>query len=138
MANYRRRAKDALLTGAAAVLLLSAAAVQGEDLPGGSFRRSCTDVEKQDGSITAHCRRADGAWERSTLNDVDRCMGGLANIDGRLTCNTQLRSYGWDRDHDRDLWRGYSEVRELGRELGYGSSMPARDFPPSDYYSYGR
>jgi len=137
MAKHRHGAKDGLLTVGAAALLLSAAVVHGEDLPGGSYRHSCTNIERQDGGVTANCRRADGAWERTRLDDVDRCMAGLANLDGRLTCNAELRGYGWERDHERDLWRGYSAERNLDRGFGYGSSAP-REFPPSDYYSYGR
>ena len=137
MSGFRSAAKEALVTAGAVGLLLSAAVVHGEDLPGGSYRRSCTNVARQDGAITADCRRADGAWERTRLDDVGRCMAGVSNLDGRLTCNAELRSYGWDRDRERDLWRGYSAERDFDRGLGYGSSNP-RELPPSDYYSYGR
>jgi putative transposase len=34
-----------------------------------------------------------GGWSRTAL-DVDPCVGGIANMDGRLTCNHGNRSYG--------------------------------------------
>jgi hypothetical protein len=45
----------------------------------------------------ADCLRTDGRWSRTAL-DLDRCVGGIANIDGRLTCNQGDGGRGWWRD----------------------------------------
>jgi hypothetical protein len=59
---------------------------------GGSYARTCTNVQSYGGQVTAECRRMDGSWDRSTV-DVQRCAGGIANTDGRLTCNSGGSGY---------------------------------------------
>ena len=99
---------------AGAAMLLSSAAIpaQAQGVPGGSYLQSCTNVRMFGDRLVAECRRADGSWDRSALN-VSRCIGGLANANGQLTC-----SYG---------------------EPGYGSSHERPYGPPQDrYYGYPR
>jgi CVNH domain len=98
-------------------MLLSAAAApaHAQNAPPGSYLRSCQNVQTQGDRLVADCRRADGSWGRTSL-DVDRCVGGIANMDGRLTCNHSDRSYGRSRDQDNGQRQGYN------REPGYGTS----------------
>lgn len=113
------RTKSALFAGAAVLLSLAAAPALAQ---GGSYARSCTNIQAYGGQVTAECRREDGSWSRTTL-DASRCAGGIANTDGRLTCNNGRtvgsggggyggwQGHGYRRDYDRnygyDRWQGY-------------------------------
>ena len=93
-------------------------------VPSGSYLESCTDARMWEGQLVADCRRSDGRWGKSALNDVDRCVGGIVNANGRLTCKDAPRSYGSER------WPGY------GSSNTYGPGGQYYNF--SDYYDYGR
>ena len=57
-----------------------------ESPPQGSYRSSCTDVRVEDRTLTAVCRIADGREQRTSLTDVNRCVGDIGNDNGALTC----------------------------------------------------
>ena len=98
----------------AAALLLSFAAVpaQAQGIPGGSYARTCTNIQMHGGQLSANCRRMDGSWARSSVS-VHRCGGGVANADGQLTCGGQ--NYGSrDRHNNEQRWHDPQQ--------GYGSS----------------
>jgi hypothetical protein len=115
--------KCGLIAGAAMLLSAVAAPAHAQGVPPGSYLRSCQNVETQGDRLVADCRRTDGSWGRTALGDADRCVGGIANMDGRLTCNHADRGYGGSRDQDNGQWRGYD------RGPGYGSSYG----PPGGY-----
>jgi hypothetical protein len=46
------------------------------------YRTSCTDARVEDRTF---CRFAD-RWERTSLTDVNRCVGDIRNDNGALTC----------------------------------------------------
>ena len=50
----------------------------------GSYRTSCTDVRVEDRTV---CRLADGREQRTSLTDVNRCVGDIGNDNGALSCN---------------------------------------------------
>ena len=58
-----------------------------QSTPQGSYRTSCTDVRVEDRTLTAVCRIADGREQRTSLTDVNRCVGDIGNDNGALTCN---------------------------------------------------
>jgi hypothetical protein len=98
---------------AAAVLVSLGAAPAQAQTPGGSYLQSCTNVRAFGDRVVASCRRSDGSWQRTAINDVNSCNGGLANMNGQLVCGRQHGSqYGFDRRH-----------REFE---GYGSSYDPR------------
>jgi hypothetical protein len=80
-----------ILAGAAAALLITGSVVAppalAQSAPAGSYRGSCTDVRVEDRTLTAVCRIADGRAQRTTLTDVNRCVGDIGNDNGMLTCN---------------------------------------------------
>jgi hypothetical protein len=76
--------KRGLLAGAAMLIAAVAAPAHAQNVPPGSYLQSCRNVQTQGDRVVADCRRADGSWGRTAL-DVDRCVGGIANMDGRLT-----------------------------------------------------
>jgi hypothetical protein len=58
-------------------------------LPGGSYQQSCTDTSLNGNTLAATCRTRKQRAQRTSLANVDRCVGDIANIDGKLRCNTR-------------------------------------------------
>jgi hypothetical protein len=55
--------------------------------PQGSYLRSCMDARVEDRTLTAVCHVADGREQKTTLTDVNRCVGDIGNDNGTLTCS---------------------------------------------------
>ncbi len=55
----------------------------------------------------------DGGWDRTALRDVDRCVGGITNMNGRLICTYGERGYGASREYRPH--GGYHEYYGYGR-----------------------
>ena len=75
---------------AAIVLLawvLPSSAAQAQQVPRGSYLRSCPEATVSRNTLIATCRQVDGQWRQSTLADVDRCVGDIGNNNGRLRCS---------------------------------------------------
>jgi hypothetical protein len=128
--KYLSGAGAAVIAGAAMLLSLGASPAQAQT-PGGSYLQTCTNVRAHGDRVVATCRRSDGTWQRSALNDVDSCNGGLANMNGQLTCGRRGTAHNGDRGR-----RGFE---------GYGSSFDPRDGrhhyrhgPTGDRFDYGR
>ena len=77
--------------GALAGLLLAAVCwpqlASAQNVPPGSYLRSCGEVYVRGDTLVATCRRADGNAERTSLPAVQRCVGDIGNRNGRLTCS---------------------------------------------------
>ncbi|HEY1797784.1 MAG TPA: CVNH domain-containing protein [Stellaceae bacterium] len=72
---------------AAALLVLLMPHAQAQRLPRGSYLQTCPEASVYRGRLTAVCRQRDGSFRQSQLPDVDRCVGDIANVDGRLRCH---------------------------------------------------
>jgi hypothetical protein len=118
MRNRMGGISAAAMAGAAVLLSLAATPALAQ-VPGGSYLRTCSDVGMSGDRLVAQCQRTDGSWRRTVLRDVDRCVGGIANMNGRLTCNYGELGYGSSFDRDR-------------------SSAPSRYYGYPRYYGYGR
>jgi len=57
--------------------------------PGGSYQQTCSDIAVSGTTLAAACRTRKGRTQRTSLANVDRCVGDIANIDGTLTCNSR-------------------------------------------------
>jgi len=77
--------------GALAGLLLAAVcwpqSASAQNVPPGSYLRSCGEVYVRGDTLVATCRRADGNAERTSLRAVEGCVGDMGNMNGRLTCS---------------------------------------------------
>ena len=77
--------------GAFAALLITGSMflqpAHAQSAPQGSYRTSCTDLRVEDRTLTAVCRIADGREQRTSLTDVNRCVGDIGNDNGALSCN---------------------------------------------------
>lgn len=92
-----------LLSGAALAGAVALTTIPANAQPGGSYVESCRDIRASGDSVSAVCRRTDGSWERT---EVRGCRGGIANMNGHLTCGGGRGGYGssygpgYDRDRD--------------------------------------
>jgi hypothetical protein len=118
MRNRMGGISAAAIAGAAIVLSLAATPALAQ-VPGGSYLRTCSDARMFGDRLVAECQTMDGGLRRTVLRDVDRCVGGIANMNGRLTCNYGEPGYGSSLDRDR-------------------SSAPSRYYGYPRYYGYGR
>jgi hypothetical protein len=149
--------KYALIAGAALLLPLTATPALAQWIPSGSYARTCTNIQLYGGQVVADCRGTDGNWNRTTLHGADRCVGGLANIDGRLACNDgrlvgsrdddqrhgygHSRDYGGDYRHGGNYWdgSGYDRGQEYGWQgTGWQGYDASGDQPYGYYHGYGQ
>ena len=56
-----------------------------EMIPQGSYIQSCTDISVSGNKLTAICE-AKGYTVRTTLKEIDLCVGDISNDNGNLTC----------------------------------------------------
>lgn len=57
------------------------------DQPPGSYLATCRNVKMRGDSLYARCQNTSGGWNSSSLADVYRCTGDIANVNGSLTCD---------------------------------------------------
>ena len=111
---------------AAAVLLPLAAAPASARAPGGSYLQSCRDAHMRGDRLVATCRTEEGRWDRTALNNIGRCTGGVANSDGRLVCGK--RGGGFNVGSERRPNHGYGWHGQPGGYGGtYGPYNSSRD-----------
>jgi hypothetical protein len=55
-------------------------------LPRGSYTESCHDITMKGNTLHAICKSVDGREAPATLRDANRCVQGVANINGVLNC----------------------------------------------------
>jgi len=100
----RSQIRYAAIAAVAILLSLASVPAEAQRFPGGSYLRSCTNVRMFGNRLVADCRRKNGSWNRTALN-IRHCDGGIANINGHLTCNfagpgfgsSRPRPFGWNR-----------------------------------------
>ena len=65
-----------------------------DSLPRGSYRLTCRSIRMRGDTLSAKCQASDGRWLRTSLNDVDRCVGEIVNDEGHLECGRQAWQAG--------------------------------------------
>lgn len=60
-----------------------------DSLPRGSYKETCRDIRRQGDMLVARCQTIDGRWMRSSLDDVQRCVGEIVNDNGQMQCSRQ-------------------------------------------------
>jgi hypothetical protein len=55
-------------------------------LPRGSYTESCHDITMKGNTLHAICKSVDGHEAPAALRDANRCVQGVANINGVLNC----------------------------------------------------
>jgi hypothetical protein len=61
----------------------------GDSLPGGSYRQTCRSVKLRGDRLSAQCESVNGSWTRTSLDDIQQCVGDIVNDDGQLQCSRQ-------------------------------------------------
>lgn len=81
---------------------MPATAQQG-NIPPGDYAQTCRHIHMDGNRLEATCQKVDGHWNKTSLNDVDRCPS-VINNDGNLQCASGggYADRDRDRDHDRD------------------------------------
>jgi hypothetical protein len=87
----------ALVLVAIASCFALAPAAEARWAPSGSYADSCRHIRFDGDLLTATCRRADGSWRNSYLDNADDCDGRIVNNNGQLECGYS----GWHRWDDR-------------------------------------
>ena len=88
--------------GFAALMIIGSTLLQpalAQLAPQGSYLGSCMDARVEDRTLTAVGRIADGREQRTSLTDVNRCVGDIGNDNGALKCShgEPMASYREDR-----------------------------------------
>jgi len=78
---------QALLAGLLLAGLCWPLSASAQDVPPGTYLRSCGEVHLRGDELVATCRGMDGSAHRSSLPAVRGCVGDIGNINGRLNCN---------------------------------------------------
>src|SRR4029077_1333370 len=78
---------QALLAGLLLAGLCWPLSASAQDVPPGTYLRSCGEVYLRGDTLVATCRGVDGSAHRSSLPGVRGCVGDIGNINGRLHCN---------------------------------------------------
>src|SRR5205085_10233656 len=101
MCNRMGGVSAAAIAVAAIVMPLAASPALAQ-VPGGSYLRTCSDARIFGDRLVAECQTMDGGLRRTVLRDVDRRVGGIGNMNGRLTCNYGQPGYGSALERQRD------------------------------------
>ena len=103
--------------------------------PQGSYLGSCTNIRMEGRTLTAVCRRADGREQRTTLGDINQCIGDIGNNNGVLRCNRvqaptgQAPTPGYGQAPTQGYGPGYGQAPTQGYAPGYGQA-PAPGYAP--------
>jgi hypothetical protein len=54
--------------------------------PPGNYVQTCRNIQTNGNRLDAECQTRDGNWRHTTLNNLDRCTGDVANDNGHLVC----------------------------------------------------
>ncbi|HBE21694.1 MAG TPA: hypothetical protein DEG17_09100 [Cyanobacteria bacterium UBA11149] len=59
-------------------------------IPEGSYKQTCQRITPIDDTLTAICRKIDGGWMETRLENYRHCRNGsVDNLDGLLVCDRQ-------------------------------------------------
>jgi len=91
---------------------------RGDYTRGGTYLRTCRNVQINGGMLTAYCADRNGRYRQSTIR-YSQCVGDIGNRNGLLNCNgaTAREAYGYD---DGD-WRNARDRDSYGPGYGGGS-----------------
>ncbi len=58
-----------------------------DSLPRGSYRETCRNIRMRGDTLTARCQTSGGRWLKTSLDDVQTCVGEIVNDEGNLECS---------------------------------------------------
>jgi len=74
----------------AAILLSTWTVAQADNLPAGSYAKSCENcsVSGKEDTLSCSCKKADGATIPTVLRALSKCKKEINNCNGALTCGS--------------------------------------------------
>lgn len=57
--------------------------------PYGSYAQTCQKISTRGSTLKAKCQTSNGRWHSTSLQNFDRCNGGIVNDNGNLGCGTE-------------------------------------------------
>lgn len=62
-------------------------AADSSNLPPGSYKETCKDIELTDSGMHARCKSESGTWRKTFIPASEMsCPNGIENLDGELVC----------------------------------------------------
>ena len=55
-------------------------------IPPGDYRLTCENIRVNGQRLDASCKKEDGSWRQTSLDNFYRCGNRISNVDGRLRC----------------------------------------------------
>ena len=92
--------------------------VSAQDIPPGSYQKTCMGVDADWHRLSATCRTMDRGWNYSTLENYRSCLDDIVNNDGHLACQDVGPSSGDDDWAPRGSYmRSCREIQEYRQTL---------------------
>ncbi len=82
----KHRAPISLWTMAAAILALGIAAAPAQQIPAGSYQKTCSNISVGGTTLNADCKTFNQQSIRTSLPYFASCVGDIGNINGTLAC----------------------------------------------------
>lgn len=77
----------ALTVGLFAFSQDSSARPRRDNLPPGTYKKTCKDIKVTDRGMHAVCKTMDGRWRKTFIPASEMsCPNGIENLDGKLIC----------------------------------------------------
>ena len=89
----KHRASISLWTMAAAILALGVTAALAQQVPAGSYQRTCSNISVGGTTLNADCKTFNQQSIRTSLPYFASCVGDIGNINGTLACAGPNGSY---------------------------------------------
>jgi hypothetical protein len=95
--------------------------------PSGGYTQTCQDIRTNGSTLEARCQTRDGNWNRTSLQEFNRCTGQVENDDGRLVCNKEGNNgQGYGQGNGQGYRRDGGPERRDGVPSG-GYAQTCRD-----------
>jgi hypothetical protein len=129
----------AVSVGAAVALLAAIAGPALAQPPGGSYERSCRNVDGSNGLLTAECMDGRGQPHTSTIA-YRQCRSDIGAVNGILVCNGARATEVEPRDYGRTGWGDRNDDSDYaaagpGAGPGYYGDAPPGYGAPQGYES---
>lgn len=90
--THNKRKYTSILVALAMLTTLFLSLARAEDVPNGSYKRSCKDYRVLDHLLVANCKKRNGDWNPTSI--IFRlCSGDIWNDKGDLRCNISQQTH---------------------------------------------
>ena len=108
------------------VVVFCGGVLYAQNMPGGSYQKSCKDAWVERDTLHASCEDANGNMQQSSLDDFVDCGGDITNQNGRLACTTPERNRNDRHNVDwEDRWSHGSASKSCQNMERHGNMVMA-------------